>query len=54
MALSGRIIELKKKHQSLADEVEMAQKNPAIDALELSDLKKKKLHIKEEIARLTR
>ena len=52
MSLSTHLVELRKKHQSLSDAVEAAQRSPGIDGLEIARLKKQKLQIKEEIARL--
>lgn len=53
MTLSSHLQELRKKHQSLSEQVEQAQRSPAIDALHISDMKKQKLKLKEEISRLT-
>lgn len=53
MALSSHVEELRKKHQNLSDAVETAQRNPAADDLELAEMKKKKLQLKEEIGRLS-
>ncbi|RYG90461.1 DUF465 domain-containing protein [Loktanella sp. IMCC34160] len=53
MTVSSHIEELKKKHQSLSDAVEAAQRSPGIDDLEVAKMKKEKLHLKEEIARLS-
>ena len=53
MSLSSHLQELKKKHQTLSDNVEMMQRSPATDDLEIARMKKQKLHIKEEISRLS-
>jgi len=53
MSVSAHVEELRKKHRTLSEQVEVAQRNPAADALELSDMKKQKLRIKEEITRLS-
>lgn len=53
MSLSSHLQELKKKHQSLSDHVEVLQRSPASDDLELAKLKKQKLMLKEEITRLS-
>lgn len=53
MSLSSHLQELKKKHEHLSTSVEEMQRSPATDDLEISRLKKEKLMIKEEIARLT-
>lgn len=53
MSLTSHIEELKKKHKSLSEAVESAQRAPSVDGLRISNLKKQKLRIKEEIARLS-
>ena len=53
MSLTSHLAELKRKHQSLSDEVENAQRMPGADTLLIADLKKQKLKLKEEIARLS-
>lgn len=53
MSLSSHLQELKKKHQSLSEAVEAAQRKPAVDDLEIARMKKQKLHLKEEITRLS-
>lgn len=53
MSLTSHLQELRKKHQSLSDAVEAAQRQPAVDDLELAKLKKQKLQLKEEITRLS-
>ena len=50
---SSHLQELRKKHERLSEEVEVAQRNPGIDMLRISDLKKQKLRLKEEINRLS-
>lgn len=53
MSVSAHLTELKKKHANLSIEVEEAQRSPGIDDLHISQLKKQKLKIKEEIERLS-
>lgn len=53
MNLSSHLTELKRKHQHLSHEVEEAQRAPGVDGLLVSDLKKQKLKLKEEIERLS-
>ena len=53
MNLNSRITELQRKHMGLAQAVEVAQKFPATDHLRVTELKKKKLLLKEEISRLS-
>ncbi|MDJ1015754.1 MAG: DUF465 domain-containing protein [Paracoccaceae bacterium] len=53
MSLSSHLQELRKKHQHLEEQVEEAQQSPGSDDLMITSLKKQKLKIKEEIARLS-
>ena len=52
MSLSSHLTELKKKHDHLSMEVEHAHRSPSTDGLQIAGLKKQKLKIKEQIARL--
>jgi len=52
MSVSAHIQELRRKHQTLSDQVEAAQRSPAANDLEIATLKKQKLRLKEEISRL--
>ncbi|MBI1170283.1 DUF465 domain-containing protein [bacterium] len=53
MSVASHITELKRKHEHLSSAVEAAQRRPAVDDLEIAELKKQKLKLKEEINRLT-
>ncbi|WP_415401947.1 YdcH family protein [Tateyamaria sp. SN3-11] len=53
MSVTAHLEELKKKHQSLSDQVDMAQRSPATDHIEVAAMKKQKLKLKEEITRLS-
>ena len=53
MSLGSHIEELKKKHHSLSEKVEAAQRAPSVSTVELAQLKKQKLKVKEEIERLS-
>lgn len=53
MTIASHLVELRKKHETLSEMVEKAQRSPATDALKIAELKKQKLRLKEEIARLT-
>jgi len=53
MSLSSHLQELKKKHQTLSEHVEVMQRSPAADDIEIAKLKKQKLMLKEEISRLS-
>ncbi len=53
MAMESHLAELERRHQMLEKELEEALAHPGTDSLELRELKRKKLHVKDEIARLT-
>lgn len=53
MSLSSHLEELRKRHQHLSEEVEQAQRQPGSDDLHITAMKKEKLRLKEEIARLS-
>lgn len=53
MSLVSHIEELKKKHQTLSDQVEAAQRAPGASDIEIASMKKQKLLLKEEIERLS-
>ena len=52
MTLSSHVLTLRKKHQELSEVFEEAQKGSATDVLHVTEMKKRKLKIKEEISRL--
>lgn len=52
MSISSHLEELRKKHVTLSDQVEQAQRAPGTSDHEISELKKQKLKLKEEIERL--
>ena len=52
MSLSAHIEELRRKHEALSDQVEEAQRIPGADPFRISEMKKQKLRLKEEIHRL--
>ena len=52
MSLGAHLQELKKKHAHLSQRVEEAHRSPSTDDLDIRDLKKEKLRLKEEILRL--
>ncbi|QYK42313.1 MAG: DUF465 domain-containing protein [Paracoccaceae bacterium] len=53
MTIASHLQELRRKHESLSELVEKEQKAPASDALRIAEMKKQKLKLKEEIARLS-
>ncbi len=52
MAIESHLAELEKRHQALDLEISQALNHPSIGDLELAELKRRKLHLKDEIARL--
>ncbi|MEM8848993.1 MAG: DUF465 domain-containing protein [Pseudomonadota bacterium] len=52
MSLTSHLQELRKKHEVLSRQVEEEQRSPAVDSTALSEMKKRKLAIKEQIERL--
>ena len=53
MTIASHVQELRRKHESLSVMVEKAQRTPSADHLVVADLKKQKMRLKEEIARLS-
>jgi hypothetical protein len=52
MALESHVAELERRHQALDREIEDALNRPGTDPLRLAEMKKRKLHLKDEISRL--
>ena len=52
MSIQSHLAELERKHQSLETELNDALAHPSIDDLTIAELKRRKLHVKDEIARL--
>ena len=50
MTVSSHVLTLRKKHQELSEEIEEAQRGLATDDLHVTEMKKRKLKIKEEIS----
>lgn len=53
MTMSSHLQELRKKHQNLSERVEEELRSPGFDDLQVAELKKRKLRLKEEIERLS-
>ena len=51
MSQSSHLEELRRKHEELSEQVEEAQRNLGVDDLEIAEMKKMKLKLKEEIVR---
>lgn len=52
MAMETHLAELEKRHQALERELEEAMSHPGVDTLTLTELKRRKLSLKDEIERL--
>ncbi len=52
MALQNHLIELERKHEALERELHAAETHPATDETKVAELKRRKLHLKDELARL--
>lgn len=53
MSLTSHLATLRAKHARLSDKVDMIQRSPGSSDLEIAELKKQKLRLKEEIERLS-
>jgi hypothetical protein len=54
MAASTHLAELEQRHRMLEAELAEALQHPSIDDCKLTELKRRKLKVKDEIARLSR
>jgi hypothetical protein len=52
MAIHAHLVELEKRHRALEEEITEAQMHPSADDLKIAELKRRKLQVKDEIARL--
>jgi hypothetical protein len=52
MAIESHLAELEKRHEALEMQISEALTHPSTDDLQLLELKRKKLHVKDEIVRL--
>jgi hypothetical protein len=52
MSIQAHLAELERRHQALEDELNEALAHPSTDDLEVAELKRRKLQVKDEIARL--
>ncbi|MDQ0471185.1 YdcH family protein [Labrys wisconsinensis] len=52
MPVQSHLVELERKHNSLEAELVEALAHPSYDDLKIAELKRKKLALKDEIARL--
>ncbi len=52
MSVESHLAELERRHEALKREIQEAQTHPGVDDLEIAALKRRKLHIKDEITLL--
>ena len=52
MSLQGHIVELQRRHEALEREIEEEQNHPSSDDGKVTELKRKKLLIKDQMKRL--
>ncbi len=52
MSIQGRIDTLSNRHRALDEKIRDEQSRPSTDTLRLKDLKRQKLHVKEELEAL--
>ena len=52
MSIQAHLAELEKRHQALEDELNEALAHPSTDDLRIAELKRRKLQVKDEMARL--
>jgi hypothetical protein len=52
MAIESHLAELERRHQALEQEISEALSHLSSDDLKIVELKRRKLHVKDEIARL--
>ncbi len=52
MSLQGHIVELQRRHQALEKEIERERNHKIADEAKIHELKRKKLQIKDELAKL--
>jgi hypothetical protein len=52
MPLQNHLTELERRHQALEREIQDAMTHPSTDSLKVAELKRRKLQLKDEIAKL--
>ena len=52
MAIQAHLAELERRHRALEEEITEALTHPSADDLKVAELKRRKLQLKDEIARL--
>jgi len=52
MSIESHLAELERRHEALSREIDQTANRPSADTLEVAALKRRKLQLKDEIARL--
>ncbi|GAA4528205.1 YdcH family protein [Chelativorans composti] len=52
MSLEAHLAELQRKHGELERQLDAAMRHPSVDPLEIADLKRRKLALKDQIEKL--
>ncbi len=52
MSLQGHIAELSRRHQLIEKQIESETTRPSTDPVKVTELKRKKLQLKDELAKL--
>jgi hypothetical protein len=52
MSMQTHLAELERRHRALEEEINEALAHPSTDGLKIAELKRRKLQLKDEIARL--
>jgi hypothetical protein len=52
MSNESHLVELERRHDALERQIAEAMNHPSADQLEITELKRRKLHLKDEISRL--
>ena len=52
MSMQSHLAELERRHAEMERKIEDAQLHPSTDSLQLADMKRQKLKIKDEITRI--
>jgi hypothetical protein len=53
MSMQSHLAELERKHQALEEQLSDAMAHPSVDDITIAELKRRKLVVKDEIARLS-
>ena len=52
MSIQSHLAELERRHRALEEEIAEALAHPSTDDLKIAELKRRKLHVKDQLARL--